>query len=109
MLNLFRKPLELHEAIIGDISEYRSLQPHVVAAMLGASEADFIYVNTKKRNPYLRVMPASMLNGGHHRYDRKKYASMARRVAWNLLRPFVPSEASMEGKRLQESRLDTYL
>ena len=39
----------------------------------------------------------------------KKYASMTRRVAWNLLRPFVPSEDSMEGKRLQESRLDTYL
>ena len=95
-----------------DLSQYRSLQPHVVAAMLGASEddkADFIYVNTERRNPYLRVMPASMLNGGHHRYDRKKYAAMARRAAWNLLRPFALSEASMAGKRLQEIRLDTYL
>ncbi len=66
-------------------------------------------MNTERKNPYLRVMPASMLNGGHQRYDRKKYAAMTRRAAWNLLRPFVPNEDSMEGKRLQESRLDTYL
>jgi len=95
-----------------DLSEYRSLQPHVVAAMLGASEddkADFIYVNTERRNPYLRVMPVSMLNGGHRKYDRKKYAAMARRAAWNLLRPFVPSEDNIDGMNLQESRLDTFL
>jgi DNA polymerase elongation subunit (family B) len=95
-----------------DLSEYRSLQPHVVAALLGANEDDkveFIYMNMERSNPYLRVMPASMLNGGHQRYDRKKYAAMTRRAAWNLLRPFVPNEDSMEGKRLQESRLDTYL
>jgi DNA polymerase elongation subunit (family B) len=95
-----------------DLSEYRSLQPHVVAAMLGANEdekAEFIYVNTERRNPYLRVMPASMLNGGHHRYDRKKYAKMVKRAAWNLVRPFMPSEDSMTGERLKESCLDTYL
>jgi len=104
--------LVVSKRIRRDLSEYRSLQPHVVAAMLGASEddkADFIYVNTKRRNPYLRVMPASMLNGGHRRYDRKKYSSMARRMAWNLLRPFVPCEDNIEGVNLQESRLDNYL
>ena len=106
------KMLVVSKRLRRDLSEYRSLQPHIVAAMLGADEddeANFIYVNTGRRNPYLRVMPASMLNGGHHRYDRKKYAAMARRAAWNLLRPFVPSEDSMAGKRLQEIRLDTYL
>jgi DNA polymerase elongation subunit (family B) len=95
-----------------ELSEYRSLQPHVVAALLGADEddkAEFIYVNTERRNPYLRVMPASMLNGGHQRYDRKKYTKMAKRAAWNLIRPFVPNEDLMEGKRLQERRLDAYL
>jgi len=94
-----------------DLSEYRSLQPHVVAALLGANEddkAEFIYVNTERKNPYLRVMPASMLNGGHQRYDRKKYTKMAKRAAWNLIRPFVPNEDSMDGKRLQESRLESY-
>jgi DNA polymerase elongation subunit (family B) len=94
-----------------ELSEYRSLQPHVVAALLGADEddkAEFIYVNTERRNPYLRVMPASMLNGGHQRYDRKKYTKMAKRAAWNLIRPFVPSEDAMTGKRLKESRLESY-
>jgi tRNA(Ile)-lysidine synthase TilS/MesJ len=47
----------------------------VVAAMLGANEddkAEFIYMNTERRNPYLRVMPASMLNGGHPLYKKRK-------------------------------------
>ena len=71
-------------------------------------DVSFIYVNAEGRNTYLRVMPASMLNGGHYRYDRNRYVAIARRIAWNLLIPFVPSEDSMVRKRLRESRLETY-
>ena len=94
-----------------DIDEYRSLQPHIVAAMLGESEEDessYLLVNTGSSNPYTRVMPASMLDGKRKAYDRKKYAELTRRATWNLLRPFVPDEETIGGARLRESRLDTY-
>jgi len=70
-------------------SEYASRQPHVVAARLGAEgrSVSYLFINTESRNPYLRVMPASMLAGQHHGYDRGKYAALVRRAAENLLRP----------------------
>ncbi|MFH1179008.1 MAG: hypothetical protein V1710_01475 [Candidatus Bathyarchaeota archaeon] len=49
-------------------------------------------LSTESPNPYLRVMPASKLNTGHRGYDKKKYTAMMRRAAWNLPRPFIPSE-----------------
>jgi hypothetical protein len=33
---------------------------------------------------------------------------MALWAAWNLIRPFMPSEDAMTGKRLKESRLESY-
>jgi len=80
--------------------------------MLGADEddeANYVLVNTGRRNPYLRVMPAFRLDGGHRRYDRKKYAEMTRRAAWNLLRPFVPGEDSIGGSALKAARFDAYI
>ena len=72
-------------------SEYASRQPHVVAAQLGAEgrSVSYLFVNTESRNPYLRVMPASMLAGRYHGYDRGKYADLVRRAAENLLRPLT--------------------
>ncbi len=88
--------------------EYKSLQPHIVAAYLGdfEDEADFIFVNTERRNPFLRIMPKSMLNSGHRHYDRRKYVDLVRRSAYNLLRTIVSDD--FRGGRLRESRLDTY-
>ena len=93
-----------------DPGEYRSRQPHVVAAMLGGMEemSRYILVNTERLNPYLRVMPESMIDGGHLAYDRRKYEAMARRAAWNLLRPFVKDETLIGGGVARESRLDTF-
>jgi DNA polymerase elongation subunit (family B) len=94
-----------------ELSEYRSRQPHIVAAMLGAEEGEdsnYLLLNTGRKNPYLRVMPASLLNGGHRGYDRKKYAEMTRRAAWNLLRPFVPDEDYIGGSRYRASSLEDY-
>jgi DNA polymerase I len=93
-----------------ELSEYKARQPHIVAAMLGEDEemSHYILVNTESTNPFMRVMPASLLDGLHKAYDRKKYAELVRRAAWNILRPFVPNEASIGGNKLRESRLDIY-
>ena len=104
-----------HELIISkrlrrELKEYKSRQPHIVAAMLGTDTemSEYIIMNTESPNPFLRVMPASKIDGSHRSYDKKKYASMVRRAAWNLLRPFVPSEKSI-GKQLYErTRLDSF-
>ncbi|NIN53508.1 MAG: hypothetical protein GTO23_10205 [Nitrososphaeria archaeon] len=93
-----------------EVKEYKARQPHIVAAMLGEAEemSRYILVNTENSNPYRRVMPADMIDDSHKAYDRKKYAGLVRRAAWNLVRPFVPREKSIGGAKLRESRLDTY-
>jgi DNA polymerase elongation subunit (family B) len=104
-----------HELVISkrlrrDLKEYKARQPHVVAAMLGADKdmAEYILLNVENMNPFTRVMPASLVDSGHRSYDRKKYTALARRAAWNLLRPFVRDEKRIGGSRLRERRLDTY-
>ncbi|MCW4051462.1 MAG: hypothetical protein NWE89_17205 [Candidatus Bathyarchaeota archaeon] len=95
-----------------DVYEYQSLQPHIVAAMLGEDlvedESCFIFVNTETKNPFTRVMPAHMLDWSRKAYDKRKYTQLTRRAAWNLLRPFVPDEKMIGGVRLRESRLDMH-
>jgi DNA polymerase-2 len=106
------RELVISKRLRKELSEYRTRQPHIVAAMLGAEEgedSDYLLLNTGRKNPYLRVMPASLLNRGHRSYDRKKYAEITRRAAWNLLRPFVPNEASIGGSQFRESHLMDYI
>jgi DNA polymerase elongation subunit (family B) len=93
-----------------DLSEYRSRQPHIVAAMLGTDieMSQYILVNSDNPNPYMRVMPAEHLDSSHRAYDKKKYAELVRRAAWNLLRPFIPDENYIGGPRLRENQLDIY-
>jgi DNA polymerase elongation subunit (family B) len=89
------RELVISKRLRKDLYEYRARQPHIVAAMLGkevGENSDYILLNTKRKNPYLRVMPVSLLYGRKKGYDKKKYAEMTRRAAWNLLRPFVPNE-----------------
>ena len=105
------RELVISKRLRKDLSEYRTHQPHIVAAMLGAEEggdSNYLLLNTKRKNPYLRVMPASLLNGSHRRYDRKKYTEMTQRAAWNLLRPFVPSEDYIGRSRYRRSNLKDY-
>lgn len=111
---LYRK-IDPRELIISkrlrkEANEYKARQPHIIAAMLGNAEemSKYILVNTENTNPYRRVMPANMIDKAHKAYDRKKYAAMVRRAAWNLLRPFIPREESIGGSRIRESRLDTF-
>ncbi|MHA2393872.1 MAG: DNA polymerase domain-containing protein [Promethearchaeota archaeon] len=104
-----------HELIISkrlrrDLTEYRSRQPHIVAAMLGTDTeiSKYVLVNVESPNPFTRVIPAENLDDTHKAYDKKKYAQLVRRAAWNLLRPFVPEESYIGGSRLRESQLDIY-
>jgi len=93
-----------------ELRDYEARQPHIVAAMLGRDTdmARYILMNTESPNPYLRVMPASKLDAGHRGYDRKKYTQMVRRAAWNLLRPFVPSEQNIGTQLYMETSLRAF-
>jgi len=93
-----------------EVKEYKSRQPHIVAAMLGNATniSEYIILNTESHNPMLRVMPASLMDVSHRRYDKKKYASMVRRAAWNLLRPFVSGEQSIGTQLYERTKLDSF-
>jgi DNA polymerase elongation subunit (family B) len=74
-------------------SEYRSRQPHAVAAeqlTLASGKAvskgviEFLYVNSKHKNPYRRVAPNTP---GLKRYDREKYADLILKAAETILSP----------------------
>jgi len=71
-------------------SEYVSRQPHVIAAELDPEERNvvrYLFVDASNRNPYRRVIPASLMSEGNQRYDREKYAALIREAAMSLLRP----------------------
>jgi DNA polymerase, archaea type len=105
------KELVISKRLSRELNQYRSLQSHVVAALLGAEEegnSRFIYANTESSNPYLRVKPSFMLGDAEGRYDRRKYVELARRTVMSLLSPFVGEDKRTdEGAR--ESRLENYL
>ncbi|MCW4014402.1 MAG: hypothetical protein NWF07_15645 [Candidatus Bathyarchaeota archaeon] len=93
-----------------ELKDYDARQPHIVAAMLGerSDVSEYILMNTEHSNPYLRVMPASKLDGAHRSYDRKKYSQMVRRGAWNLLRPFIPGETNIGTKLYESTKLESF-
>jgi hypothetical protein len=62
-------------------------------------------LSTESPNPYLRVMPASKLDTGHRGYDKKKYTAIVRRAAWNLPRPFIPSEQSIDTQLYEKTSM----
>jgi DNA polymerase elongation subunit (family B) len=93
-----------------ELKEYKARQPHIVAAMLDTDRemSEYILMNTESPNPFLRVIPASKVDETHRGYDKNKYASMVRRAAWNLLRPFVPNEKSIGTRLYERTRLDSF-
>jgi len=106
---------DLRELVISkrlrrEVNEYKSRQPHIVAAMLGNATniSEYILLNTESPNPMLRVLPKSMIDDAYKKYDKKKYASMVRRAAWNLLRPFVPGERSIGTRLYKKTILDSF-
>jgi DNA polymerase elongation subunit (family B) len=93
-----------------ELRDYEARQPHIVAAMLGEDTdiAEYILMNTESPNPCMRIIPASKIDAQHKSYDKKKYASMVRRAAWNLLRPFVRDESNIGTQLYEETRLDIF-
>ncbi|MFQ5999079.1 MAG: DNA polymerase domain-containing protein, partial [Candidatus Bathyarchaeia archaeon] len=76
------------------VNEYRSMFPHVSAAMnmvqrgkkLRVGQAvNFVYVNSEHANPLRRVMPAELMNGDHYYYDREKYGEILLDIAETIL------------------------
>ena len=105
------KELVISKRLSRELTQYRSLQAHVVAALLGAEEegnSRFIYANSENSNPYLRVKPSFMLGDSGGKYDRRKYVELARRTVMSLLSPFL-GEDNLAGPSVRESRLDDYL
>lgn len=78
-------------------AEYRSLFPHVVAALQMAQKRKklatgesvrFLYVNAAHQNPFRRVVPAALLESKHVYYDKAKYVELALDVAETVLSVF---------------------
>jgi len=79
------------------VKEYRSLFPHVVAAIqmiqngkrLRSGDAiDFVYLNAEHKNPFRRVVPAEIMQSSQH-YDREKYMELVLDVSETILGAFV--------------------
>ena len=105
------KELVISKRLSRELNQYRSLQAHVVAGLLGAEEegnSRFIYVNSESSNPYQRVKPSFMLGDSEGKYDRKKYVELARRTVMSLLSPFVGEDRLADGD-FKESRLEDYI
>lgn len=105
------RELVISKRLRREVKEYKARQPHIVAAMLGKNEemSRYILVNTEHDNIYMRVVPENLLKDTHRQYDKKKYAQMTRRAAWNLLRPFIPDEMMVGSDMLKERSLDFYI
>ena len=101
--NLIRKgkvplnTLVVSKVLRKPVNTYRSLFPHVVAAIQMAQKGkrlkkgeniNFIYVNAEHKNPFRRVVPAATLHGGHKYYDRDKYVELILDVAETVLGVF---------------------
>jgi len=91
------KKLVVSKVLRKAVNEYRSMFPHVVAAiqmiqkgkkLKNGEVINFLYVNATHTNPFRRVVPASILNKSHCYYDREKYLEMVLDVAETSLSIF---------------------
>ena len=89
--------LIINKTLRKPIESYRTLSPHVVAAIHMAQKGkrlkagdniDFIYVNSEHRNPFRRVVPAEIMNEQQRYYDRYKYVELALDAAETVLGVF---------------------
>ena len=91
--------LELKDLIVSkvlrqDLYKYRSLFPHVSAA-LQLTEAgvplargdtiQYIYTDAAHSNPLRIVMPVELIEGGREQYDKEKYREMLLEAAETVL------------------------
>jgi DNA polymerase elongation subunit (family B) len=87
------KELVVSKILRQDLTKYRSLFPHVSAA-LQLTEAgkslvrgdiiQFIYTDAAHKNPLRRVMPLDLISAEHD-YDKEKYREMLLEAAESIL------------------------
>ena len=79
------------------VDDYRGRPPHVVAAkqlalkgedMRSGDVVDFLFVNSRHKNPYRRVVPSRLIDEEWRGYDRKKYADLVQDAAEKILGVF---------------------
>ena len=102
--------LVISKRLSRELTQYRSLQAHVVAALLGAAEegdSRYIYADSDASNPFQRVKPSFRVDDGGG-YDKKKYGELTRRTVMSLLSPFV-NGCGFTGQNLKTSRLENYI
>ena len=91
------KELIINKNLRKPVREYRSLPPHVVAALQMAQKGkrlrrgeriSFLYMNAEHRNPFRRVVPAEIIDEQHRCYDREKYVQLVLDAAETVLGVF---------------------
>ena len=77
-----------------ELDKYRSLFPHVSAAILLASEGkstmegeavEYVFTNSRHTNPLCRVMPREFIKEQEFEYDKEKYREMLLEAAETVL------------------------
>jgi DNA polymerase elongation subunit (family B) len=77
------------------VSKYKSIFPHVAAAIQLVQKGkkvktgegiDFLYLNAGHMGPFKRVIPVA-LSTGHFCYDKKKYLELVRGVGFEPMNP----------------------
>jgi DNA polymerase elongation subunit (family B) len=105
------RELVISKRLSRELSLYRSLQAHVVAALLGAEEegnSRYVFVNSESSNPFLRVKPSFMVGEAGDKYDRKKYVVLTKRAVMSLLSPFVDEEG-LTAQRIRATNLEDFI
>jgi DNA polymerase elongation subunit (family B) len=106
------------------LDKYKSLFPHVSAAILLAKKGiemnpgqgvEYIYTNTPHNNPLYRVVPKALIDeNGDFEYDKEKYHDMLLEAAETVLSIFgfnrtaygdAPKKYKKWWQRLMEERL----
>ena len=107
--------LTISKTLRRQVNAYRSLFPHVVAAIQTAQkgkrlkrgdEISFIYVNAEHRNPFRRVVTSEILDSRQGHYDRGKYAELVLDVAETVLGVFGFNRKQLGFRRKPNSRLE---
>lgn len=103
------KELTISKRVHREVSTYRSMFPHVVAARQLAvrgkrleeySSVNFVFMNAEHSNPFRRVIPSVMIWDGHNYYDRKKYGKLVLDVADTILKPFRKETGCIQDRSL---------
>jgi len=87
------KDLVVSKVMRQDLTKYRSLFPHVSAAiqlteagkyLVRGEIIQYIYTDTTHKNPLRRVMPLNLISE-EHEYDKEKYREMLLEAAETIL------------------------